>query len=239
MQEERHETQSRLPEIGAEGGRRLAGARVLVVGVGGLGCASLAYLAMGGLGSLRLVDGDTVALSNLGRQVLFGDDDVGRLKVEAAGERLRAMNPNVEIEEVAAFADRANLAELLGEVDLVVDGTDSLGARRLLNRALVTLGVPVVFGAASGFRGTVLALAPGGPCYECVWTEPAAEGCESSGVFGPLVGMVGAAQAGEAMRLLLGLGESPGRLLTVDALRPEWRTARVRPRERCPACGTP
>ncbi len=120
---------------------------------------------------------------------------------------------------------------------LVVDGTVSLGARRLLNRALVTLGLPVVFGAATGFHGTVLALAPGGPCYDCVWTEPAAEGCDAAGVFGPLVGMVGAAQAGEALRLLLGLGEAE-RLLMLDALRPEWRTVRVRRRENCPTCGT-
>ena len=116
----------------------------MVVGVGGLGCASSAYLAMAGVGSLRLVDGDSVARSNLGRQVLYSDADVGRAKVEAAAERLRAMNPAIEVEGICAFADRTNFASMLEGVDVVVDGTDSLGARRLLNRALVTLGKPVI-----------------------------------------------------------------------------------------------
>ncbi|RYZ27285.1 MAG: HesA/MoeB/ThiF family protein, partial [Propionibacteriaceae bacterium] len=222
-----------MAQVGPKGERRLAEARVLVVGVGGLGCAASAYLALAGVGRLRLADGDAVATSNLGRQVLFDEGDVGRPKVEAASDRLRRMNPFVEIEAIPAFAGRANLAELLAGVDLVVDGTDSLGARRLLNGALVTLGLPVVYGAATGFNGTVMACVPGGPCYGCVWTEPAETSCESDGVLGPLVGMVGAAQAAEAVRVLLGLGE-PGRLLLVDALGPQWRTVRVKRRTDCP-----
>lgn len=233
---ERYETQARLPQVGNAGQRSLAEKRVLIVGVGGLGCASAAYLAMSGVGRLRLVDGDSVALSNLGRQVLFGDADLGRPKVVAAKYRLRAMNPEIAVEPVHAFADRGNLAELLRDVDLVVDGTDSLGARRLLNRALVTLGIPVVFGAATGMNGTVMAGLPGGPCYDCVWQEPSDTTCETAGVLGPLVGLVGAAQAAEALRVLLRFAE-PGRLHLTDQLRGEWRTVRVSRRSDCPTCG--
>ena len=222
--------------IGAEGQARLGRSRALVVGVGGLGCASAAYLAMAGVGALRLVDGDAVDLSNLGRQGLFAEGDVGRPKVEAAADRLRSMNGEVGLETVRAFVGRANLAELLQGVDLVVDGTDSLEARRLLNRALTTLGVPVVFGAATGWNGSVFSAVPGGPCYECVWREPAEASCETAGVLGPLVGLVGAAQAGEAIRVLLGRGEA-GRVLLVDARQPEWRTVRVTRRVECPTCG--
>jgi len=231
---ERFEVQERL--IGADGQRRLGSARVLVAGVGGLGCAAAAYLTAAGVGSLRLADGDAVEPSNLGRQILYGDADVGRPKVEAAAARLVAMNPETKVEPFAEFAGRTNLAGLLDGIDLVVDGTDSLGARRLLNRALVTLGIPVVFGAATGFNGSVLASVPGGPCFDCVWSEPPEGNCETEGVFGPLVGMVGTAQAGEALRVLLGRGEK-GRLLLVDAQGPEWRTVRVRRRANCPTCG--
>lgn len=178
-----------------------------------------------------------MAVSNLGRQVLFGDADIGRPKVEAAAARLRRMNSEVALETVRAFADRSNLAELLRGVDLVVDGTDSLGARRLLNRALVTMGIPVVFGAATGLNGTVMAGLPDGPCYDCVWSEPAEATCETLGVLGPLVGMVGAAQAAEALRVLLGLA-TPGRLHLTDMLRGEWRTVKVARRADCPSCGS-
>lgn len=209
---------------------------MLVVGVGGLGCASASYLALAGVGRLRIVDGDAVAPSNLGRQILYREADIGRPKAEMAAERLREMNPSVAIEAVTAFCDRSNLASLLEGVDLVIDGTDSIGARELLNRAFVTMGVPVVFGAATGWNGSVFSASAGGPCYDCVWNEAPDASCETAGVLGPLVGLVGAAQGAEAVRVLLGLGE-PGRLLLVDALRPEWRTVRVRRREGCRACG--
>ena len=236
MGPERYEVQARVPQVGIEGQRRLANARVLVVGVGGLGCAASGYLAMAGVGALRLVDGDSVTLTNLGRQILYGEADLGRLKVAAARDRIRAMNSEIDVETIPAFADRTNFAELLQGVDVVVDGTDSLGARRLLNRAVTTLGIPVVFGAATGFNGSVLTCVPEGPCYDCVWSEPAEASCESAGVLGPVVGLVGAAQAAEALRALLGLGE-PDRLMLVDALRSEWRTVRVHRRADCRTCG--
>lgn len=236
MLPERYENQVRLANVGTDGQSRIRRSRVLVVGVGGLGCASSAYLAMAGVGAMRLVDGDTVAISNLARQMLFTNDDVGRSKVEVAAKRLRQVNPEVEIEEICLFAQPTNLLRLLDGVDVVVDGTDSLEARRMLNRTCVERCIPVVFGAASGFNGSVMACVVGGPCYDCVWSGTNEQGCDRLGVLGPLVGMVGCAQATEALRVLLGLGE-PGRLLLVDALRPEWRTVQVKRRVDCRTCG--
>jgi len=191
---------------------------------------------MAGVGSLRLVDEDIVSLSNLGRQVLFSSSDIGKPKVTVAAERLRAMNPDIEVEPIPTFAQPPNLEVFLRDVDLIVDGTDSLGARQMLNRAFVSKGIPVIFGGATAWNGSVLVCIPDGPCYDCVWSGTNETSCSRAGVLGPLVGIVGATQAAEALKVLLGLAV-PGRLLLIDALTSTWRTTQVSRRPNCPTCG--
>lgn len=235
MPDARHDRQIRVPEVGREGQRRLAAARVLVVGVGGLGCAAALGLARTGIGALRLVDSDRVDASNLGRQVLFTEADLGRLKVEAAAGALRLHAPELDVETIPEPLTRANLAHALEGIDLVVDGTDSLAPRRLLNAAAFTAGVPVIFGGATGTSGLVLpVLPPLGPCYLCALPEPSEETCDTVGVLTPLVLLVGAMQATAAVATLLGRGE-PGRLTTFDAFG-GTRTLRVAPRPGCLVC---
>jgi adenylyltransferase/sulfurtransferase len=167
---------------------------------------------------------------------LFTPADIGGFKVEAGAKRLASMNPEIVIEPIASYLERTNIVESLTDIDVVVDGTDTVGARLLLNRALVTAQIPVIFGGATGWNGYVLPCIPNGPCYECVWTHPAERSCEEAGVLGPLVGTVGAAQAGEVIRTILGISE-PGRLTLFDALRGETRTLRVKRRRDCSGCG--
>jgi molybdopterin/thiamine biosynthesis adenylyltransferase len=237
---ERYARQEQLEGFGPAGQRRLAGARVLLVGVGGLGCASAPYLVAGGVGTLRIYDGDSISETDLARQVLYRPDDVGRAKVDVAAERLRQLNPEVRSEPHASHVASSNIAKAIEGVDLIVDGTDNLAARHLLNRAYTTAGVPVVFGGATEFSGYVLICSQGGPCFACAWTEPPAATCGEVGVLGPLVGMVGAAQAAAAIGLLTGISTvSPGALTLFDARRMTARTVHIRRRPDCPVCGEP
>jgi adenylyltransferase/sulfurtransferase len=233
-----------LPEVGVEGQRRLKRARVLLVGAGGLGSPAALYLAAAGVGHLGVVEFDAVDVTNLQRQVIHGTKDVGRPKVESARERLRDLNPHVEIAPHATRLDASNALALVRAHDLVVDGTDNFTTRYLVNDACVLAGRPNVFGSVYRFDGqcTVFA-APGGPCYRCLYPDPPPPGavpsCAEGGVLGVLPGLVGVLQATEAVKLLAGIGEPlVGRLLFVDALSMRFRTVRVRPDARCPACGT-
>jgi molybdopterin/thiamine biosynthesis adenylyltransferase/rhodanese-related sulfurtransferase len=244
-----HERYSRhllLPQVGARGQRRLEAASVLVLGAGGLGSPAAFYLAAAGAGHLRLVDDDAVERSNLQRQILHADADVGMAKVDSAEVRLSALNPRVRIEGVCERLDADNVERLLDGVDVVIDGADNFPARYLLNDACVKLGIPLVYGAIHRFEGQVGLFDAGrwrgqAPCYRCLFPEPpppdAAPNCAEAGVLGVLPGVIGTLQATEAIKLLLGIGEPlRGRLLHFDALGMRFRETRLAPDPDCPVC---
>jgi adenylyltransferase/sulfurtransferase len=233
-----------LPDVGVEGQRRLKDARVLMVGVGGLGSPVGLYLAAAGVGRLGIVEADVVDVTNLQRQVLHGTRDVGRKKVESARDRIRDVNPNVEVVGHEAWLTSENALEIAGAYDVVVDGTDNFAARYLVNDACVLLGKPDVYGSVFRFEGQASVFcAAGGPCYRCLHPEPPPPGavpsCAEGGVLGVLPGLVGVVQATEVLKLVAGVGDPlVGRLLLVDAARMEFRTVRLPRDPRCPACGT-
>ena len=228
-----------LAEIGGPGQQKLARARVLIVGVGGVGGPAALYLAAAGIGTLRLVDGDTVALSNLQRQILFSGADIGRAKVEAGAERLSALNPHVRVEAKGGPLTRDNAPALVAGHDLVLDGTDDFATRFLVNAACVAAGVPLVSGALGRWSGQV-GVFHGRPCYRCLVSDipPDAESCARVGVVGALAGVVGAMAALEAIKLITGAGEAlTGRLLLYDGLAGSARTVTVAADPDCPTCG--
>lgn len=221
-------------------GDRLKAARVLVVGAGGLGCPALQYLAGAGVGRITVVDPDRVEVSNLHRQILYGVDDLGLPKVAAAARRLRALNPLIEIEAVEERLDARNAEALVGAHDLVLDGTDRLETKFLLNRVCVGLGRPLVVASVHRFEGQLQIVRPEGPCLECLWPTPPEDGCVGTcaevGVLGVTPGLLGTMQATEALKLLLGLPSLDG-VLMVDLLRMETRTLRLGRRKDCAVCG--
>ncbi|HEX8944755.1 MAG TPA: molybdopterin-synthase adenylyltransferase MoeB [Gemmatimonadaceae bacterium] len=233
-----------LPDVGVEGQQRLKVARVLVVGAGGLGSPVALYLAAAGVGTLGVVDFDVVDVSNLQRQILHGTKDVGHSKLESARARLLDVNPYVTVETHETRLTSANALEVIGRYDIVVDGTDNFATRYLTNDACVLLGKPNVYGSIFRFEGqaSVFGLTDG-PCYRCLFPEPPPPGsvpsCAEGGVFGVLPGIVGTIQATEAIKLILGIGETlSGRLLLIDALSMQFRAMTLRKDPACPACGT-
>ncbi len=232
-----------LPEVGVEGQTRLRAAKVLVVGAGGLGSPLALYLAAAGIGQLGLIDFDDVDLSNLQRQILYGTSDVGQPKVAAARARLADVNPMISIETHRERLSAANALERLSGYDVVVDGTDNFTTRFLVNDACVLLGKPNVYGSIFRFEGQASVFWPGrGPCYRCLYPEPPPPGmvpnCAEGGVLGVLPGIVGTLQATEAIKCVLGLGDSlVGRLLLFDALEMRFRELKVRRDPECPVCG--
>ncbi len=227
-----------LAEIGGPGQQRLASARILIVGVGGVGGPAALYLAAAGVGTLSLIDGDTVALSNLQRQILFSGADIGRAKVEAGAERLSALNPHIRIETHGGALTRDNAPALVAGHDLVLDGTDDFATRFLVNAACVAARVPLVSGALGRWSGQV-GVFSGRPCYRCLVPEipPDAETCARVGVVGALAGVVGAMAALEAIKLITGAGEAlTGRLLLYDGLAAAARTVTVAADPSCPTC---
>ena len=233
-----------LPNVTITGQRRLKAARVLIVGAGGLGSPVALYLAAAGVGQLGLVDFDTVDITNLQRQLLHGTADIGRSKLESARDRLLDVNPNVHVELYATRLASENALEIMGDYDLVVDGTDNFATRYLTNDACVILGIPNVYGSVYRFEGQASVFAAeSGPCYRCLFREPPPPGlvpsCAEGGVLGVLPGMIGTIQANEAIKLLMGIGEPLiGKLLLVDALTGAFRTVTIRKDPECPACGT-
>ncbi len=228
-----------LREIGGPGQQKLKAARVLIVGAGGLGAPAALYLAAAGVGEIALVDPDTVALSNLQRQVLYATGDEGAPKVARAAERLAALNPNVRVVPIAQMLTAANAAELVAGHDLVLDGTDDFATRFAVNAACVATGVTLVSGAIGRWTGQVGVFA-GRPCYQCLVPEipPDAETCSVVGVVGALAGAIGSMMALEAVKLIAGAGEPlTGRLLIYDALAAESRTVRIGADPHCPVCG--
>lgn len=233
-----------LREIGGPGQLRLQAAKVCVIGAGGLGSPALLYLAAAGVGTLGVVDDDHVSLSNLQRQVIHATGQIGRPKVESAAEALARVNPEVDVRLHPVRLTEANAAEVLSAYDLVLDGSDNFDTRYLVNAACVGLRRPLVAAAIGQWDGqlSVYAHWEGGPCYACVFPERPAPGlapsCAEAGVLGALAGVMGAMMAGEAVKRIVGAGETlTGRLLLWDALGAEARVIRIRPRPGCPVCG--
>lgn len=232
-----------LGEVGEAGQRRLKATRVLLIGAGGLGSPAALYLAAAGIGRLGVVDFDVVDRSNLQRQVLYRDADVGRPKAAAAAEALRARNPHVEIVEHRHRLDARNALDLARDYDIIVDGADNFATRYLTNDLAVLTKRPLVYAAIFQFDGQAAVFAhDGGPCYRCLYPEPPppalAPNCAEAGVLGVLPGLLGLVQATEAIKLALGVGRTlAGRLLTVDALDMRFRELRVPRDPRCPVCG--
>ena len=233
-----------LPGIGGEGQQRLKEASVLVIGAGGLGSPVAMYLAAAGVGRIGLVDFDAVELSNLQRQLLHDTDDVGRPKVASGADRLRALNPNVEVVAHQTLLSSENAFDVLGGYDIVVDGTDNFPVRYLVNDATQMLRKPLVYGSIYQWEGQASVFLPGEetPCYRCLFPEPPPPGtvpsCAEGGVFGVLPGIIGSIQAVEAIKLALGVGETlAGKLVLYDAMRNEFTTVKLRWDPDCPVCG--
>ena len=233
-----------LPEVGVEGQQRLKAARVLCIGAGGLGSPAAMYLAAAGVGTIGLVDEDTVDVSNLQRQIIHGTTDVGRSKLDSATDRLREINPYTRIEAHGVRFGEQNALDLVSAYDVVVDGTDNFPTRYLVNDACVLAGRPNAYGSISRFEGQASVFAaPHGPCYRCLHPEPPPPGlipsCAEGGVLGVLPGIIGTIQATEAVKLILGIGEPlVGRFLLYDALRMQFRVIRLPKDPDCPVCGT-
>jgi sulfur-carrier protein adenylyltransferase/sulfurtransferase len=232
-----------MPEVGMEGQLKLKRAKVLCIGTGGLGAPLGLYLAAAGVGKIGLVDFDAVDLTNLQRQILFGTSDIGRPKIEAATDRLRNLNPDIEIDHFETRLTSENALDILKDYDIVVDGTDNFPTRYLVNDACVILGKPNVYGSIFRFEGQITIFgAPGGPCYRCLYPEPPPPGlvpsCAEGGVLGVLPGIVGAIQAAETLKLIIAKGEPLiGRLLLFDALAMRFRELKLRKDPKCLVCG--
>jgi adenylyltransferase/sulfurtransferase len=232
-----------LHEIGVHGQEKLKAARVLLVGVGGLGSPAALYLAASGVGTLGVIDNDRVDISNLQRQVLYDTHSVGRFKAEVATEKLLALNPQIELVAHAVELRAANVREVFSRYDVVLDGTDRFTTRYLSNDACVILRKPLVSAAIHRFEGQAMTYVPErGPCYRCLFPEPPADGlvpnCAEAGVLGVLPGVMGTIQATEAIKLILGVGEPLlGRFLTYDALAMRFEEYRFTRRRDCAVCG--
>ena len=238
----RYARQIALADVGAEGQAKLGAARMLVVGLGGLGCPAALYLATSGVGRLVLNDFDRVDETNLPRQILFGPGDVGHLKVEAAKARLAALNPSVEIECLPERLDGAALEAAVAGVDVVLDGTDNFTARFAVNKACVARRVPLVSGAAVRVEGQIAVFTNlgDGPCYACLYNDEDEwlGDCQGNGVLAPVPGVIGTLMAEEALKLVLGWPSSlHHRLLLWDARRGDWQSVALKRDPKCVVCG--
>ena len=232
-----------MPEVGLEGQKKLKASSVLIVGVGGLGTPSAMYLAAAGVGRIGIVDFDVVEKSNLHRQVLYSEKDIGRSKAEVARERLIQINPNIDIELHKVRLDSSNALSILKDYDVILDGTDNFPTRYLVNDACVLLGKPNVYASIYRFEGQAsVFFAKKGPCYRCLYHEPPPPGavpsCAEGGVLGVLPGIMGSIQAAEAIDLVLGKGTPLiGRLMLFDALDMKFKEVKLRKDPNCSVCG--
>jgi sulfur-carrier protein adenylyltransferase/sulfurtransferase len=232
-----------IPDVGMTGQKRLKNAKVLCVGAGGLGSPALLYLAAAGVGTLGIVDFDVVDESNLQRQVIHGQSDIGRSKAESARDSIREINPYVNVIVHKERLDSDNAMQIFADYDLIVDGTDNFATRYLVNDACVLLGKPYVWGSIYRFDGQASVFwAEYGPCYRCLYPEPPPPGmvpsCAEGGVLGVLCGSIGSIQVNEAIKLITGIGEPlAGRLMIYDALEMTYRSVKVRKDPECPVCG--
>jgi molybdopterin/thiamine biosynthesis adenylyltransferase/rhodanese-related sulfurtransferase len=232
-----------IPEVGMTGQKRLKNAKVLCVGAGGLGSPALLYLAAAGVGTLGVIDFDVVDESNLQRQIIHGQSDVGRLKAESARDSVNEINPYVHVQVHTEALTTDNVMDIFSGYDLIVDGTDNFATRYMVNDACVLLGKPYVWGSIFRFDGQASVFwAEYGPCYRCLYPDPPPPGmvpsCAEGGVLGVLCGSIGSIQVTEAIKLITGIGESlAGRLMIYDALEMSYRTVRVRKDPECAICG--
>ena len=231
-----------MPQVGSAGQRRLLDSKVLIIGAGGLGSPVAIYLALAGIGTLGIVDYDVVDVTNLQRQILHHDADIGRSKVESARETLLAYNPDLEVVAFEEPITSENAMEMMADFDVIVSGADNFAARYLINDAAYLSGKPLVDGSILMFDGRATTYVPGKGCYRCVFPDPPPPGevpnCSEAGVLGMLPGMVGSIQAAETVKVLLGTGEPlVGRLLLIDALDMDFREVKVRRDPKCPLCG--
>jgi len=240
----RYARQINLAQVGEEGQRRLKKARVLCIGAGGLGSPAALYLSAAGIGTIGIVDQDTVDPSNLHRQLLHGTADVGREKTDSARSRLLAINPTIEIETYTTRLCAGNATDLIHNYDIVLDGSDNLPTRYLSSDICVWERKPNIYGSVHQFEGQASVFAPhlGGPCYRCLFPEPpppeAIPSCAEAGVLGVVPGLLGIIQALEAIKLIIGAGDNLiGRLLHIDALTMRFREFNIRPDPNCPVCG--
>jgi len=239
---ERYARHLALAEVGAAGQERLAQSSILIIGLGGLGCPAAQYLASSGVGRLLLNDYDRVDRSNLPRQVLFGEADVGRLKVEATADSLARLNPALAIEVLAERLDDVGLQAAVGRGDIVLDCTDNFTTRLAINRAVVAAGKPLVSGAALRFEGQIAVFEnrPGEPCYRCLYSEEdeLLGNCEGNGVLAPVPGVIGTLMAVDALQLAItGHSAQNGNLRIWDALTGGWQSIRLARDPDCPVCG--
>lgn len=234
-----------LNDIGIEGQTRICQSRALVVGAGGLGSPAAMYLACAGIGHLTIVDDDTVDLTNLQRQIAHATVRIGMPKVHSITNTLNALNPNVHVEAIQARADADLLENLIANMDVVLDCCDNFSTRHMINQACINQGVPLVSGAALQFAGQITVFDPrqqDSPCYACIFPAecaPPETQCSTMGVFAPLVGIVGAMQAAEALKLLMSCGRTlSGRLLMLDGLHMEWTEMKVSRQPHCSVCAS-
>ena len=232
-----------LPEVGGKGQAKINAAKVLIIGAGGLGCPVGYYLAAAGVGTIGLVDNDKVEISNLQRQIAHSMDTLGKFKADSARKTFESLNPDVNVVAIKERINGKNILELMGDYDIVVDGSDNFPTRYLINDACVMLGKPLASGAILRFEGQVTTIWPGkGHCYRCLFEEPPPAGlvpsCQEAGVLGALPGVVGGLQALEVLKIILGKGDLlTGKLLIFEAMRMKFRTVAVPRNPECPICG--
>ena len=243
VQARRYSRHLLVPEVGEAGQFKLLDSRVLLIGAGGLGSPAAYYLAAAGVGTIGIIDADTVEESNLQRQIIHNTKRIGQYKAESARESIEALNPDVKVITYIERLDETNVARIIADYDVIIDGTDNFPTRYLLNDAAIIANKPVVHGSVFRFEGQLTVFKPNeGPCYRCLYPEPPppalAPSCAEAGVLGVLPGIIGLLQATETIKLLLGIGEPlVGRLLTYDALSGEFSELRLFRDPHCPACG--
>ncbi|GBD03789.1 putative adenylyltransferase/sulfurtransferase MoeZ [bacterium HR19] len=239
----RYSRQIILDEVGGEGQKKLLSASVFIAGTGGLGVPAAMYLVAAGVGRIAIADFDKVDLSNLQRQVLYYTEDVGKPKVEVAAEKLRKINPDVEVVPINEKISASNVMDLIKDYDIVLDGSDNFSARYVISDSCVILKKPYVYGSVLRFEGQVSTfISTEGPCYRCLYPSPPPPGmmpsCQEAGVLGVVPGIIGLIQANEVLKLILGKGNPlVGKLLVFDALNTEFSMYSVRKRRDCPVCG--
>lgn len=237
----RHARHLALAQVGAAGQERIAASTALLIGVGGIGCATASYLAAGGVGTLTICDFDTVDATNLGRQILFGPDDVGKLKAEQAAVRLRQINPDINVNAVTTRMDDDALAEAVASANVVLDGSDNFATRFQVNDACVAASTCLISGAAIRLEGQLAEFGPdfsSSPCYRCLYREAdeSLENCAGNGVLGPVPGAIGTVMAVEALKFLAGIDSARGVLRLFDAMSGEFRSVSIAKRDDCPVC---
>jgi len=230
-----------LPQVGEQGQARIESATVLIIGLGGIGCASASYLASSGVGQLLLCDFDTVDATNLGRQTLYGPDDIGELKAHRAASRLAAMNPDVRLTEIPDRLSNDALQEAVSQADVVLDGCDNFTTRFQVSDASVAANRPLVSGSAIRFEGQLAVFGPDytrSPCYRCLYQEAdeSLDNCAGNGVLAPVPGVIGTMMAVEALKIIAGVPVETGTLSLYDASASAWSKVGIRKRKNCPGC---